>query len=452
MSTWIAILPFFISLIYVYYTSPEKAFYTIYFPFLILLPQLFTPSITVFHTQGFAQFAIMPIAMFFLFQKILSNKYNTPISITDFLVILYLGLCAYSEYENTQTRFVFSLLSDKSTSVLLPYLLAKHLIHPRGYSILLAKRIVFLVFIDVILSVYELRLSYNPYIIYLGKLFPQQWVGSWPTAFRYGLARIAGPFAQPILFGTMIGIAFLLNYWLIKCNFWEKRFSWLPRLFIKKGTILAIVLFAGMILTFSRGPLISSFLGILLMGIAFSKRRRQSAFYRLTFIFVLALIAINYYSYYEQVNRFFASSEMESTIAYRAELFEKYQKYVLQRPYWGWGFTTLPVTDALTSVDNQYLWLALKHGLIAVGAYVLIILWVIARLFFRGMRDSDPERLDISLSFTLLGICSLMAITFFTVFMGLQMEPIFFIMIGWSEGFLLSKTTKMDKQLGMMTT
>lgn len=444
MTTWVALFPLFLAAAYTVYSSPEKAFLNVYIPILILLPQIFTAEITIFHNMGFAQNAAIPIFIGLLISRIVGKKSTISFSFTDLLVVAYVVLCAISEYINSSTDYVLSLLIDKTTSIILPYYMAKYIVHPRGLSILLSKRIVILVSIVIVISLYEARMSVNPFLNIGYKFFPAQGHG-WPTIFRFGLARIAGPFVQTILLGMMIGVTIVLNYWLIKSGYWRKWFSFLPKLISKNIFSMGLLVF-GILLTFSRGPILGTILGIFIASIGFSRSRVKAIAWRVAVLVVLGILAYEWFVYYSGINRYHAESDWQSTGAYRAELIEKYRKYVLQKPLWGWGFTTLPISEGLVSIDNQYLWLALKHGIITLGTYVAIISSTLMRLFFRGVDGTESQKADYALAFTFAGIYSLLASSFFTVYMGLQIETVFFLLTGWIEGFLLSSPDKMRKQ------
>jgi drug/metabolite transporter (DMT)-like permease len=63
---------------------------------------------------------------------------------------------------------------------------------------------------------------------------------------------------------------------------------------------------------------------------------------------------------------------------------------------------------------------------------------MIVRLFREGMRvpfDALPR--GGSLAFTFVGIFVAIAITIATVFMGNQLMPLFALIAGWAEGFLV---------------
>ena len=99
----------------------------------------------------------------------------------------------------------------------------------------------------------------------------------------------------------------------------------------------------------------------------------------------------------------------------------------------------------MTSVDNQYLLVALNSGLYALLAMVLILLWGAgSHLPLRGLLRSseDPKR---SLAFTLTGIFILCAVSIATVYLGAQTQPLLFVIAGWSEALLVGPSLMVSR-------
>ena len=104
------------------------------------------------------------------------------------------------------------------------------------------------------------------------------------------------------------------------------------------------------------------------------------------------------------------------------------------------GRTTWPKVPGMPSIDNYYLLLALMHGLPAVAFFVSIVAAMTIRLMAAGMRQLPPIRPGSSLAFTLAGIYVGIGFAVATVYMGKQVIPLFAMLTGWSEGYLLSDT------------
>jgi len=433
MISLVAWLPGFFSAFIALFRSPERAFLNVYLPVLILLPHIFNAEIQGLPDFTFGQAAILPIFLIAAVTRI----WRWRLSILDLLVVAYVAACVYSEGYTTGFPLGRKLFVEMCGNVLFPYLLAKVLIHRGGYTVAFAKRFVFLIFVDILLSSYEMRFVSNPYIGWFRYFFPGQGY-DWPALFRYGFVRIGGPFAQPILFGTIIGVAILLHYWLVKQKVWEIRFRLLPPLPLSKSMIITIGLLFGLLMTLSRGPVLSTLVGGIIIGIGFSPTRIHSFIIRLLVVSAVGFMAYQTYLYYVEINKYLAESELIGNIAYRGEMNREYAELAFKKAWWGWGNTGWPRLSGIKSVDNQYLWLLVKHGVVGLGTLLLTIGAIMLRLFYRGIMVPKKFRFESALAFTFLALLVAMATSFITVYMGMQTEPIFFMIIGWAEGFVIS--------------
>ena len=104
---------------------------------------------------------------------------------------------------------------------------------------------------------------------------------------------------------------------------------------------------------------------------------------------------------------------------------------------WGYGRNTWPHHAGAPSIDNYYLLLLLMHGVVAVGLLLTIMITMIYRLIRAEMQMPIAYPLGGSLGFTLAGIFVVYAVTIATVYMGLQAIPLFAILTGWSEAYLI---------------
>ena len=93
----------------------------------------------------------------------------------------------------------------------------------------------------------------------------------------------------------------------------------------------------------------------------------------------------------------------------------------------------------MPSIDNYYLLLTLMHGFVSLFFLLAILLTSIVRLMMRGMAHPPPALPGSDLAFTLAGIQVAILITIATVFMGGQVVPIFALITGWAEGFLIGR-------------
>ncbi len=418
--------------------TPQRALFSLYLPLLIFIPATFKAKIPGIPLMTISQVMIIPIFLIALPKLILSKW-----SIGDGLIILYIGCCVYSQFRSDQDYIgedrgdTLNLLAILLTVNLAPYLLGRYFIFSKYLTVKLAKRLVFFIFIIVLISAYEERFYDNPFLKFLGPFFPaDQLEGSNNLpALRYGFIRIKGSFPEAISFATVIGIVLFLNYWLIKNKFWEKKFFILSVTYFSKGIWLAIVLVIGLIFTFSRGPFIGIALGSLFIGIGFSKHRWLSLLWRSLLVSMLILCAMQYINHYAGVDSSLSSIE-DDTIAYRKKLLDNYIIQGLEYPYWGWNFRSLPKDQPLPSIDNHYLLLFLTRGIVVVIFFIAIIIYYSLRLLVRGIQLSSKHMLYRSLAFTFFSILLSVGSILATVALLGQMEPLLFLLIGWIEGYL----------------
>ena len=100
-----------------------------------------------------------------------------------------------------------------------------------------------------------------------------------------------------------------------------------------------------------------------------------------------------------------------------------------------WSQVRWPKVSGQPSIDNHYLLLLLMHGSLAAGFLLLLFLHVGGRLFLHGMNETPAA--GGSFAMTLFGCIAGVYVAVATVFMGLNTQPLLFVLLGWGEGFLL---------------
>ncbi len=121
----------------------------------------------------------------------------------------------------------------------------------------------------------------------------------------------------------------------------------------------------------------------------------------------------------------------ESAIA-RKVIFETYVDVALDHAWLGWGLTTWPKLNGMGSIDNHYLLLTLMHGVPAALMFAAMLLVGSVRLVRRGLRDPAGT---LSPGFTFAGILAAVAVSVGTVYLGEQVLPMLFFVLGWSEAW-----------------
>jgi hypothetical protein len=427
----IALIPGFLALIRVFTHSPAAAFLDVYLPVLLILPEYYRFIAPGLPDPGFGHAAILPIAAAYMLR---GGRWQW--SFTDVLVFGFCFSVAWSEYLNAGYKEAQNLIFDVLCWMLLPYVLAKGLIEPEGMRRIFARRFVFLLFCISVISVYEFRFGTTPFRQLLDPFFPGQGE-EWVTTFRYGFARIAGPYGHAILAGMILIVGYRVQRWLEWSEAWEPSFRGLS-LPLSKARIMTLGLLAGVIMTLVRGPWLA---GIIAGAVAFvGKTKNPKSALRLGIIAAIltgvpAGIAFNSYV---SVGRAGAKTVSQETAAYRKELIDKYVDIAVQRSVWGWGRNTWPKVAGMPSIDNNYLLLALMHGVIALGSFTLLLVYLPVRLLLRGVREGRQQPPGSSLAFTLASIYFVIGISAATVYMSNQVYAVVFIISGWADAYLRS--------------
>ena len=410
-------------------TGPERAFVAVYLPVLLILPDYYRWVLPGLPDPTFNQAAILPIA------ALAAVRYGRGWrwSFTDFLVCGFAAAVGYSEFTNSGYGDAQNLMFDMAASVVLPYFCAKLLVEPFGQRVACARRIVWLLFFLSVIGVYEFRFGRTPFRMALDGFFPGQGTG-WVTTFRWGLARVAGPYGHAILAGAILVVGYRLQRWLEWTGEWRSSGArWTAG-----GRLVTLGLLAGIAMTLVRGPWIGGITGGVMTGIGLMSNRKAAAWAVLAIFLLVGVPAAAALYSWASVGRANAKTTSQETAAYRKELIDKYVNIVMQRPALGWGRNTWPRVEGMPSIDNYYLLLALMHGIVALGFLTALFLWMMARLLRCGMSipvSALPR--GGSLAFTFLGILTAIAVTVGTVYMGNQLMPLFAVVTGWAEGFLV---------------
>ncbi len=422
-------LPAVLSGVLIYTQSVESAFYRVYLPCLLLLPDGY---IWGWPPLNFHQYAILPIGMILCSWFVL-GKWR--VSWTDAVVVGFIAWMIASEIHNSGVVDIGNHIITPLTLALFPYMAGKLLIEQTGLRILVARRFVFFVFIDTILSLFEFRFGVNPFRRAFSPFFSS--VDPWFTQVRYGVGRIAGPFGHAIFMGAIVAIAVLLYRYVGHYDLWERRFSWLPNLRLNKRQIIFWGLIAGSAMTISRGPWIALVAGAMIASIGTANNRWTS------FRNVMLLLAVGSILAYV-VGEAYVSKAVPGTpeeelasAEYRTMLWANYWPIATQQSVWGWGSTDWPKVHGMTSIDNWYLLVSLMYGVTGLVLFCLTLALPVWRLIRVGMSNIEISEDLRALVFTLSGVVLVFGIAVGTVFLGGQLFPLLFLFIGWSDACLV---------------
>jgi O-antigen ligase len=263
----------------------------------------------------------------------------------------------------------------------------------------------------------EARLGTNPF-----DFLRNSWPGHIPwegALYRLGIRRTAGPLAHPICLGFFYTMIIPAGLWLVHSKAISKKAGY---------TCLALCCL-GLLLTVSRGPLLSMGVIILVMGImAFS---RWPQFRALSLVLsILATIGVaSLLIAYASIDRDDAKNAAQESAAYRMELVDNYMPLLKERPWLGYGKDLVPVVDNQKSIDNQFLLMALQHG---VGASLLNLMLLVApMLMLLGALWKPNGKWELrAAGKMLITLLLAAAVTQLTVFSGPQTTQILLLFAG----------------------
>ena len=418
-------------LVAVFRHPPGKALIWAYVPVLLLFPDTFH-AVTPGLPDPSANVAVMmPI---FFATLIAYGRFWRP-SVADLLVISIACFMAYSEYKAAGYSEAQNLFAGTLFQIIGPYMVARLAIEREGLHVELAKRVVIIMFAVALIGLYEFRIGWNPFLNLPQKLFTGQGTG-WVITFRYGFARVAGPYAHCILAGMMMVMGYRLARWLEWGGHWEPKFAMFPNLPLSKARLITLGLLLGSVTTLARGPWLGGLVGALFANAGRHPNRKFAFMLVLGGILLVALPGYIGFQAYLDVKPGVEMTMSQETALYRKVLFEKYYAVALDHFWLGWGRNTWPKIPGMGSIDNYYLLLSLMHGVFTTALLLALMLWMSVRLFLKGM--SEPPEAN-SLAFTFMGIIIAIFISLVTVYLGENVVPSFFLMLGWAEAYIHGK-------------
>ncbi len=409
----------------------EKAFLWVWIPFFLGMPFKFWVNIPGLPDPNFMQAAILPILFVLLRDKLGQLHFGR----MEFLLVCYVVWRVFCDflgrgYSDAQ-NYAFFMLS----ALIGPYLLGRYVITSRRMDIETSRMFVLMFLIFFPPFIYEIKMWVSPIYQLFSPFFPGTFSA---ISVRWGMARTFGTFEHPILACLIIIAVYRLHRWLSWMGAWDQPqtglLGWIERqgkrfpFAFKHQISLVLILMAAM--TMSRGPWIGGFTGAALVMVGNVKNRRK-------WLAVLALALVlgglggkAALDAYITPNEGQELSEEANTMLYRKVMLERYDNYLQEKLWEGWGLTTVPKVEGMESVDNAFFLMALQHGVIAPVIFGLIFIYAIVSQLKFGLQAPPGEP---PISFTFAGIYLVCLVAFTTVYMGSQTEPLIFLLLGWGE-------------------
>jgi uncharacterized membrane protein len=254
---------------------------------------------------------------------------------------------------------------------------------------------------------------------------------SWPPQTRWGFGRIEGPYGHAILAGMIFLMGLIYCLWLRDADrSWGARrlLSGMP-ITVRGLTVTAIV--AGLLMTQSRGPWVGVALALVFALLTRYLPVGRAAAVFLTFVAASAIVGIHFANQYTDKAMREATTEEQRNAIYRRELLTNYLPVAMERKAFGWGITTFPAVSRQTSIDNEFLMLAVKEGFVGLGVFLAIVTGSAAKLL--RIISQPVRREDRVLAFAHLAVLIGLVTTLSTVYLGEQVVMLFFLFVGWVQ-------------------
>lgn len=408
-----------------------QAVLLVWIPIFLAFPFNFFVNIPGLPDPNVMQAAILPILLVLVREKMPLMRFGRMEVLLAVYVVLRVFVDFLSRGYSDAQNYAFYMLS----SLIGPYLIGRYVIDRREMDIAAARMFVLTFVIFFPMFVYELKFWVSPVYAVFKPFFPGAGSG---LSIRYGVARTAGTFEHPILACVMIVSVYRMHRWLTWIGEWKQpQRGWLAWLDQKTRWMrlplhckISILLVLMAIMTISRGPWIGAFAGAALTAVGNAKNRKKWLV-----IFALALVlgggagkmALDDYIT-PKAGEVISGEAL--TMLYRKEMIDRYKAFMYEKMWTGWGLTTRPQIKGMESVDNAFFLMALQHGVLAPAVFVLIFLYAIISQIKFGLKAAPDEP---PLGFTFAGIYLAAFISFATVYMGAQTEPMLFLLLGWGE-------------------
>ncbi len=431
MTRYIVFVAMLLSLRMLAQRGLEQTFLRVWIPFFLVMPTGFWVNIPGLPDPNFMQAAILPM-LFVLFRD---QRDKMQFGRMELLLAMYVVVRVFCDflsrgYADAQ-NYAFYLLS----ALIGPYLLGRYVISSRRMDIETARMFVLMFLIFFPMFLYEAKFWVSPVFKLLGGFFPNAGSG---LSIRWGLARTAGTFEHPILACIMIITVYRLHRWLCWQGVWQQpQTGWLGWLQKQArhfpfafSTQISIVLILMALMTISRGPWIGGFAGAALAAVGNFKNRKR------WLMIVVAAFLLGGVGGQVALDAYITPAEGEvlsgeaQTMLYRKVMIEQYQAFLMDKMWTGWGLTTVPTIKGMESVDNAFFLMALQHGVIAPALFVTILLYAIISQIKFGLSAPVGEP---PIGFTFSGIYLVCFLSFASVYMGAQTEPMIFLLLGWGE-------------------
>ena len=432
----ILFVPAGIAAVVVILAGARRGFLWVYMPTVLLLPMYYVIRFPHLPPLTFLDMATIPVSIALLVEGLPGWRLRT----MDFVVLGFVLSAGYSEARGGTTQDGGLQVYANLIAVAFPYMMGRQWIEPRrgaNHEEAVRWRAQF---VQIFLGWLTLDVAIGVYDFLSGKsssqrvwkiFFPGQTV-DWPEQMRWGFGRIQGPFAQAILAGMIFTMGISYCMWLQRADHrWGMR-PLTSELRVRWRNVAMVAMIAGLWMAQSRGPWIGGVILFAVLWLPLASSFRQALALVLVLLAVGGTGAYLYGKRYTAGTREHAQTMEQENAIYRRELIGNYMPLVLEKPLTGWGVSFYPSVQGQKSIDNEYLFLAVIQGVPGLLLFVWMSLGSCVRVA-RLLRYAEYAD-DRFLLYAHLGVVVSLLATMTTVYMGQQVAPLYFLVLGWIQG------------------
>ena len=382
----IILLPFIISAVLLISREPRDVFIMVFLPFLTLLPTYFDVELVSGTPElYFWSAALLPILAAWMLRGF--DGYH--LHWMDLVILGYLLSIFYGQWVNSDYKQAQKLLFNNLMAIFFPYALVRAFCEENRETLI--KMIRMMTFLGAFIAVFN-AIESRMFINYFDEILRRLWPSSvmWDIGMvltRWGFKRALGPFTHPISAGYFFSLITPLAIWCYYQSLYRNQ---------NIGKLVIFLNILGLLVAISRAPMLGFFMGLIIIYYGWSQNKAAIMSIVLLVAAVVLMVAVPKFIEYASVTRATAESEDQRNVAYRKEMWEAYTEVVLERPYRGWGRFSVPAVKGMTSIDSEYLGVALASGLPALGFYILFLFGMLVRLLrfaAQGAHDDPWVRL-----------------------------------------------------------
>ncbi|MFT4111126.1 O-antigen ligase family protein [Silvibacterium sp.] len=404
--------------------SIGSAVLNVYLPVLLLVPPFYSLRLPHLPALTAADMAVFPIGLAVIGRYVQMRQVKR----ADIWLALFVVGVYYSELSNTGAPNAGLVLYGMLATGIMPYLIGRIICEEDGMREQVVRRMVILLFVVGVLCFSEYRLGMNLFTRTFGVFFPDQ--KPWVAQIRGGLVRASGPYMAAILAGMVMSVGVIFSLWL---GYVEKqRGNERKYLGVRRSTILTLGILAGLGMTNSRGPWLGALLGFLISRIGRAKNIRRAAIVTTLICVIGGTVGYIKADQYTSGSLWDAKDIEQENAIYRRLLLDEYKPIIEKGGLFGYGLIDWPKVGGMNSIDNEFLFIRITQGELGYACFLLLALEV--GIAVVGAIRSGSLVTDIYFYFCLGGSIAGLLFALTTVYMGGQSYPLFFLLVGWSQG------------------